>query len=239
MIGSAQWVVSIGRFDVAVHIMTLSSFRAQPRRGHLERIKRVYAYLIKMKHAVIRYRTDMPDVSDFTFPDIDWSNSPYAGAKEEIPTNLPPARGKAVLMTTFADANLGHDVVSGKSVTGLLHFLNKTPIDWFSKKQGTIETATFGSENCASRTAIEQIRANKLTLLFLGVPLAGKPILLGDNKSVVDSGTVPHQQLHKRHLMLSYHFVREAIAAGELRYAHINGKYNPSDVLSKHWAYQV
>eukprot|EP00986_Skeletonema_menzelii_P017024 scaffold17075_cov97-Skeletonema_menzelii.AAC.2 len=55
MIGSAQWVVSIGRFDVAVHIMTLSSFCAQPRKGHLERIKRVYAYLVKMKHAVIRY----------------------------------------------------------------------------------------------------------------------------------------------------------------------------------------
>ena len=239
MIGSAQWVVSIGRFDVAVHIMTLSSFRAQPRRGHLDRIKRVYAYLIKMKHAVIRYRTDMPDVTDFVFPDIDWSNSPYAGAEEELPTNLPVARGKPVLMTTFADANLGHDVVSGKSVTGLLHFLNKTPIDWFSKKQGTVETATFGSENCAARTAIEQIRANKLTLLYLGVPLFGKPILLGDNKSVVDSGTIPHQQLHKRHLMLSYHFVREAIASGELRYAHINGKFNPSDVLSKHWAYQA
>eukprot|EP00957_Ditylum_brightwellii_P066336 5035593-Ditylum_brightwellii.AAC.1 len=81
-------------------------------------------------------------------------------------------------MTTFADANLGHDVISGKSVTGLLHFLNKTPIDWFSKKQGTVETATFGSENCAARAAIEQIRANKLTLLFLGVPLSGCPILL-------------------------------------------------------------
>eukprot|EP00985_Skeletonema_marinoi_P004033 scaffold1764_cov199-Skeletonema_marinoi.AAC.1 len=239
MIGSAQWVISIGRFDIAVHIMTLSSFRAQPRRGHLDRIKRVYAYLAKMKHAVIRYRTDMPDVSDFVFPELDWSNTPYSGSVEELPTNLPPARGKPVLMTTFADANLGHDFISGKSVTGLLHFLNKTPFDWFSKKQGTVETATFGSENSAARSAIEQIRANKLTLLFMGVPLSGCPILLGDNKSVVDSGTIPHQQLHKRHLMLSYHFVREAIASGELRFAHINGEFNPSDVLSKHWGYQV
>ena len=239
MIGSAQWVVSIGRFDVAVHLMTLSSFRAQPRRGHLDRIKRVYAYLIKMKHAVIRYRTDLPDVSDFIFPELDWSNTPYAGAVEELPTNLPPARGKSLLMTTFVDANLGHDIISGKSVTGVLHFFNKTPVDWFSKKQNTVETATFGSENTAARTAIEQIKANKLTLLQLGVPLHGIPILLGDNKSVVDSGTLPHQRLHKRHLMLSYHFVRESVASGALRFAHINGEHNPADVLSKHWGYQA
>ena len=142
-------------------------------------------------------------------------------------------------MTTFVDANLGHDVISGKSVTGVLHFFNKTPVDWFSKKQGTVETATFGSENSAARSAIEQIRANKLTLLYLGVPLYGPPILLGDNKSVVNSGTTPHQQLHKRHLMLSYHFVREAVAAGEIRFAHINGEHNPADVLSKHWGYQA
>jgi hypothetical protein len=114
MIGSAQWIVSIGRFDVAVHIMTLSSFRAQPRRGHLDRIKRIYAYLIKMKTAAIRFRTDMPDISDFIFADLDWSNSPYAGVTEELPSNLPVARGKPVLMTTFVDANLGHDIISRK-----------------------------------------------------------------------------------------------------------------------------
>ena len=149
--------------------MTLSSFRAQPRQGHLERMKRVYAYLCKMKEATIRYRTDMPDISDFAFPSFDWSNSPYAGAKEELPSDLPPARGKKVLMTTFVDANLGHDVISGKSVTGVLHFFNKTPVDWFTKKQNTVETATFGSENTAGRTSIEQLKANKMTLLYLSL----------------------------------------------------------------------
>ena len=181
----------------------------------------------------------MPDISDFAFPSFDWSNSPYAGAKEELPSDLPPARGKKVLMTTFVDANLGHDVISGKSVTGVLHFFNKTPVDWFTKKQNTVETATFGSENTAARTSIEQLKANKMTLLYLGVPLEGIPILLGDNKSVVDSGTLPHHQLHKRHLMLSYHFVRESIAAGVLRFAHVRGQTNPADILSKHWAYQA
>jgi hypothetical protein len=95
-------------------------------------------------------------------------------------------------MTTFVDANLGHDKISGKSCTGILHFLNKTPFDWFSKKQGSVESATFGSENVAARTELEQeIKANKLALMHLGVPIHNTPILLGDNKSAIDGNTQP------------------------------------------------
>ena len=42
LIGSMQWAVSIGRWDTQTAVMTLSSFRAQPRQGHLDRAKRVY-----------------------------------------------------------------------------------------------------------------------------------------------------------------------------------------------------
>jgi hypothetical protein len=36
LIGAMQWAISIGRFDIAVHFMTMSSFRASPHHGHLE-----------------------------------------------------------------------------------------------------------------------------------------------------------------------------------------------------------
>ncbi len=183
----------------------------------------------------------MPDVTDFTFPEQDWNDTPFKDAHEEYPSNLPVARGLPVLMVTYVDANLGHCKLSGKSVSGILHFFNKTPIDWFTKKQGTTttETATFGSENNAARAATEQITANKLTLMYLGVPIHDSPILLGDNESVVNSDTSPKPKgkLHKRHLMLSYNYARENIAAGKLRFAHIPGSINASDALSKHWAY--
>ena len=42
LIGALQWVVTLGRLDIAVAVMTLSSFRAAPREGHLERAKRIY-----------------------------------------------------------------------------------------------------------------------------------------------------------------------------------------------------
>jgi hypothetical protein len=39
LIGAMQWAVSIGRLDIVTAVMSLSSFRAMPRRGHLERAK--------------------------------------------------------------------------------------------------------------------------------------------------------------------------------------------------------
>ena len=52
--------------------------------------------------------------------------------------------------TTYKDANLYHDLSTGRAVTGALHFLNQTPIDWFAKKQETVEMATHGSEFAAA-----------------------------------------------------------------------------------------
>jgi hypothetical protein len=49
------------------------------------------------------------------------------------------------------------NLVDGKSVTGIMHIFNKTLMDWFSKKQATVETATYGSEFVTACTAMEQI----------------------------------------------------------------------------------
>jgi hypothetical protein len=135
------------------------------------------------------------------------------------------------------DANLYHNVLTGRSVTGILHLINGTPIDWYSKKQATVETATYGSEFVATRTCVEQIIDLRHTLRYLGVPVIQMSQMFGDNKTVVDSATKIHAKLHKRHTALSFHRVREAIAAGFIGFHHIPGSRNPADVLSKHWSY--
>ena len=78
-----------------------------------------------------------------------------------------------------------------------------------------------------------------MTLLYLDVPIQGQSILFRDNKTVVDSTTQLHSRLHKRHLMLSYQYVREALASGSYIYAFVKEDANPSDVLSKHWGHQA
>ena len=191
-----------------------------------------------MKHAVIRVQTDLPDYSDLEPQVFDWAQSIYGNVTEMIPDDAPTPLGKPVIITTYKDANLFHDLVTGRSVTGILHLINKTPFDWYSKKQATVETATYGSEFVAGRIAVEQIMDHRLTLRYLGVPLHSKTYFFGDNKSVVDSATSPLAKLHKHHNAFSFHHVREAIAAQFIEFHHIPGNINPYDILSKHWGYQ-
>ena len=79
----------------------------------------------------------MPDYSNYKVEKKNWGHS-YHLCQEEIPEDMPedmpePHR-KPVMTTTFVDANLLHDVITGRSCTGIIHLLNKTPIDWFSKR---------------------------------------------------------------------------------------------------------
>ena len=71
-----------------------------------------------------------------------------------------------------------------------MHFLNQTPIDAYTKRQSTVETATYGSEFVAARTAVDQIIDIRTTLRYLGVPIRDKSYMFGDNRSVVTSSTI-------------------------------------------------
>ena len=147
---------------------------------------------------------------------------------------------------SYVDANLYHDYTNGRALTGILHFVNGTPIAWFSKRQATVETATYGSKFVAAKIATEQIIDLRITLRYLGVPIGNSnnpndpspSYLFGDNRSVITSATIPQSALNKRHIALSYHRVRESIAARILYFIHIDGKLNPSDILSKHCGFQ-
>jgi hypothetical protein len=188
-----------------------------------------------MKHDSISIRTEEPDYSDLPDNVPDWTYSVHGKVEELLPEGAPDPLGNHVMLSHYVDANLMHDISMGRSVTGILHLVNKTPIKWYSKKQATVETATYGSEFVA--VCVEQIIDLRDTLRFLGVPAREKSYMFGDSKSVVDSSMQLNAKLHKRHTMLPFHRVREAIAAGILGFYVIPGDDNPADILSKHWGY--
>ena len=237
LIGQLQWLISLGRFDIAVHVMSLSRFRAQPRKGHLDRAKRIVGYLLFLPDGAIRFRTGEPDFSSLKDQEYDWTRSVYSGACEQIPHDIPKPLGKHVQTTHYVDANLHHDLATGKAVTAVLHFLNQAPIDAYTKRQSTVETATYGSEFVAARTAVDQIIDIRTTLRYLGVPIRDKSYMFGDNRSVVTSSTIPNSTISKRHHLESYHRVREAIGAKFISFHWKDGKSNPADILSKHWEF--
>ena len=106
--------------------------------SHMNRLKRIH-------------RTDQPDYSFLPQQDFDWTYSVYGDVHNILPDDMPEPLGKAVVTTTTMDDNLNHCLTTGKSLTGCLHFVNKKPVDWYSKKQATVETATYGSEFVAAK----------------------------------------------------------------------------------------
>ena len=89
----------------------------------------------------------------------------------------------------------------------------------------------------AARIAVDQIIDLRTTLRYLGVPVNEKSYMFDDNQAVITNSSVPHLSLNKRHNALSYHCVREMIAAKILGYYWVDGKSNPADIVNKHWSY--
>lgn len=58
-----------------------------------------------------------------------------------------------------------------RAITGVLHFINKTPINWHSRKQSTEETTAHGSEFTSAKALIQQTQGLRTTLRYLGVPV--------------------------------------------------------------------
>ena len=237
MVGQLQWLVTLGRFDIHAQVATMSRFRAAPRQGHMDRLKRICSYTIRTKDYAIRFRTDQPHSSFLPDQDFDWTYSVYGNVQEILPDDMPEPLGEAVITTTTMDANLNHCLATGKSLTECLHFVNKMSVDWYSKKQATGETAAYGSEFVAAKTATEQIMDIRQTSRSLGGPIGAKSFLFGHNRSVVTSATLSHSTLTKRNNLIgvAFHRVREAIAAKLMAFYWIQSAYNLSDMLSKHW----
>ena len=88
---------------------------------------------------------------------------------------------------------------------------------------------------CSCQTATVPIMDLQNSLRYLGVPIMTKAYMFGDNKSALTSSTIPQYILNERHNMLSYHRVREVIAAKILGFHWCSSDQNRSNILSKHW----
>jgi hypothetical protein len=123
--------------------MTISRFRAAPRQQHLDRLKLMYGHLRRYSSAAIRVRVEEPDFNELPDQEFDWCETVYGKVEELLPADASKPLWKAKTTVHYTDANLQHDLLTGREVTGILHLLNQTPGDWYSKLQATVETATF------------------------------------------------------------------------------------------------
>ena len=103
MVGQLQWLITLGRFEIQAQVISMPRFRAQPRQGHLERLQRIYAYVIRTKDYATRFRITEPDYSYLPEQNFDWAHTVYGHVQEIIPNDIPDPLGKTVATTTAVD----------------------------------------------------------------------------------------------------------------------------------------
>lgn len=241
MIGVLRWIVELGRIDIQHEVSLLSQYLVQPRHGHLSQACNIFRYLKK------RYSKGYV-VMDPTMWDISWTGGPdevhprvraqymtelYPDAVQTMPYDMPEPLGAAVNITCFVDADHAGNKVTRRSHTGIIIFVNSAPIMWYSKRQNTVESSTFGSEIIAMKQATDMVEALLYKLRMFGVPIESETRVLCDNESVVKIGTNPEARLTKKHNSIAFHRIRECVAARMILIYHEKGDSNLADILTK------
>ena len=240
LIGILRWSIELGRIDIQTEVSCLSQHLCAPRIGHLNAAYKIFRYLSKnMKNNPGRIVFDSflshtdERIFDGTARSQEEWNDFYPDAVEVLPRKIPEPLGNPVVMRCYVDANHAGNLLNRRSHSGIIIYINNAPIVWYSKRQNTVESSSFGSEFVALRIATEMIEALRYKLRTFGIRLEGPTEVFCDNKSVVTNSSVPSSVLNKRHNAICYHRVREAQASNTLRVGWIPGDMNVADLLTK------
>ena len=235
IIGILRWIVELGRIDIAFEVSLLSRYLVQPRTGHLVQALHIVKYLDIHSKNDLAFDPAVHDVEDpnLVKARIQAMKEIYVDAKEELPTNAPPPRGNPVQVNCFVDSDHAGDKLTRRSQTGILLYCNSSPISWYSKRQTTVESSTFGAEFVALRIAAEMIISLRYKLRMLGIPVPDHANVFCDNESVYKNTSFAESTLKKKHNSICFHRVRECVAAGTLVVHKVGTSYNLSDILTK------
>ena len=124
----------------------------------------IFAYLATQHNSRMVFDPTYPIIDENRFnADCDWKPF-YGDIGEAVPENAPKARGKCVVLCLHVDADHAGDKVTRRSRTGFIISANNASVDWYSKKQNTVESSSFGSKFVAMRTALEKLRGLRYKL---------------------------------------------------------------------------
>ena len=124
-------------------------------------------------------------------------------------------------------------MVTRRSITGLIMLVGRTPVLYYSKRQGAVETSTYYADFMAMRHAVEEFVSLRYMLRCLGVNVDTASAVYGDNLGVIQNATIKDSLLKKKHVAIRYQKVREAVAAGIIIPINIASAENFADCLTE------
>jgi hypothetical protein len=154
-VGFLRWAVELGRVDIAHAAGVMAQFLAAPQNGHMYHVLRILAYCKKHVESKIVLDPLTKDFSDMNRVHEDWKQYYPDIDTEVLPPRRPQPIGHPVQVNLFCDAAHDTCLVTRRSTTGIIFFINGAPISWYLKRQNTIKSSVFGSEFVALKIPSE------------------------------------------------------------------------------------
>ena len=208
IICSLCWAIDISRLYILLETAIFSKYVSLPREGHLEQVLHIVGYLKRHKKLLLLFDSGYLTTNDKFSKKYYWFDF-YRDSEEAIPPSIPEAKVHGVVVTCFVDANYGWNLKDRKIHTGVLIFINKAPIHWYSKLQTTVEASKFGAKFCAIKTVVEIIEVLRYKLRIFGIPVEGSANVYCDNEDVTNNKTIPESTLKKKQHFIAYHRCQE------------------------------
>ena len=164
LIGILQWVVELGHVDICLGVSMMSTHMTLPRKGHLDQVLQIFGYLKKYHKTELVYDPSEPEIELPQFERRDWMASEFGHVvgKEETPNDMPEPRGMGL--------SYGRKLMWS------------APISWWSKKQTSVESSSFGSEFIPMKQSCEYLHGLRYKLRMMGIPCEHSSYIYGDNQ---------------------------------------------------------
>ena len=140
--------------------------------------------------------------------------------------------GKGPVLEGHVDADYAGDIDSRHSTSGYVLSVFGSAVVWGSKKQHSVATSTVEAEFMAASVAIKEINWLRGFMEEIGTP-PWSVKLYCDNQGCIANLKNPLYSKYTKHIAVSFHFAREAIAKGQVIIRYIESAKNKADMLTK------
>jgi hypothetical protein len=142
-------------------------------------------------------------------------------------------KGDQPVLLGYSDSDLAGDVDSRKSTSGVIFFLEESPISWQSTKQKVVALSSCEADYIAAATAACQGVWLARLLSEILDSLVNKPVLKVDNKSTISLVKNPAHHDRSKHIDTRFHLIREYAQNGQIEVSFIRTDEQLGDVLTK------
>lgn len=140
---------------------------------------------------------------------------------------------KGTVLTGYADADWGSDIVDRKSISGHVFMVFGNTISWSTRKQTAVALSSMEAEYVALSSAAREAIWLRGLVTELGEDVSKPTIIYEDNQRCIITASSGKESHKLKHVDIRYHYLRDLIERGDIKLNYIGTKEQLADIMTK------